>query len=69
MIRELDVGGIYVVPWMGSAAIALCLLFGLRMLLTRWGAYRWVWHAAFFDVALFVVLMALVSLGTAFVEA
>lgn len=68
MIRELDLGGLYFAPWMGSVAIALGLWFGLRAIMTRRGVYRWVWHPALFDMAIFVVLVALVSTGSALME-
>lgn len=68
MIRELDLGGLFFAPWMGSVAIAFGFWFGLRAIMTRRGVYRWVWHPALFDMALFVVLVALVSMGLAFVE-
>ncbi|MES1991862.1 MAG: DUF1656 domain-containing protein [Pseudomonadota bacterium] len=62
MIHELDIGGLFFTPLVGSAVVALVLWLALRTGLTRTGAYRWVWHPPLFDVALFVVLFAVVTL-------
>jgi hypothetical protein len=57
MIGELSLYGLYV-PWI----LVLCLLsLGcarlLSRLLARWGLYRFVWHPALFDAALFIILL------------
>jgi hypothetical protein len=57
MIGELSLYGLYV-PWI----LVLCLLsLGcahlLGRLMSRWGLYRFVWHPALFDAALFVILL------------
>jgi hypothetical protein len=45
-------------PWlMPLAGAALLLLWGLRRALAAWGLYRWVWHPALFDTALYVLLL------------
>jgi hypothetical protein len=43
-----------------SAVIALVASFVLRRVLSKVGAYRFVWHPALFDTALFVILWAAV---------
>ena len=68
MIHEIDLGGLFFAPLIVSAAVALPLWLGLRAGLTRSGAYRWVWHPALFDVALYLVLFAVVSLWVPFLE-
>lgn len=57
MIGELSFYGIYV-PWlMVLALVALLLCTGVRRLLGTVGFYRWVWHPALFDFALYVVVL------------
>jgi hypothetical protein len=62
MISENDMGGLFFAPLIASAFVALILWFALRTGLTRAGLYRWVWHPALFDVALYVILFAVVTL-------
>lgn len=62
MMHEVDLGGLFFTPLIVSAVVALLLWLALRAGLTRAGAYRWVWHPALFDVALYVVLFAVVTL-------
>lgn len=57
MTGALDVFGLYL-PWlMPLAGMALLLLWPLRRLLALSGAYRWIWHPALFDMALYVLLL------------
>ena len=57
MIGQLNVEGLYL-PWlMVLAAIAMVALWGVRQVLGALGVYRWVWHPALFDVALYVLLL------------
>jgi hypothetical protein len=58
MIHEIDLFGVYLSPMLGYLAAAGLLWLGLRRLLERWGAYRYVWHRPLFDAAAFVVLLA-----------
>ncbi|MBQ1541014.1 DUF1656 domain-containing protein [Caulobacter sp. CCUG 60055] len=60
MIREFDVQGVLLSSVLVSALIAFAGSFLLRKALSRLGAYRFVWHPALFDVALFVILWGLV---------
>lgn len=61
MITEVNLFGIFVNAGLVSAAMAALLLAALRRLLTAVGAYRWLWHPALVDVALFVLLWGLAS--------
>ena len=64
MIGQVDVYGLYM-PWLLVLAFgALCGLFVLRRLLSLTGFYRWVWHPALFDLALYVLLLYGISLAT-----
>ena len=61
MIGEINLYGIYV-PWLLLLALlALALSRGLSYLLARAGLYRLVWHAALFDLALFVIVLGALS--------
>jgi hypothetical protein len=68
MIREFDAGGLFFAPLVASAVVALVLWFPLRSGLSRAGLYRWVWHPALFDIALFVLLFAAVTARATFPE-
>ncbi len=57
MIGELSLYGLYV-PWI----LVLCLVSlacsrALSRLLAHWGLYRFVWHPALFDAAMFIILL------------
>lgn len=61
MIGEASVHGLYV-PWL----LLLCgATLGVQWLVHRAlgaiGFYRWVWHPALFDTALYVLLLYVVS--------
>ena len=60
MIAEFNVDGVLVSSILVTALVALGAAFIVRRLLTWTGAYRFVWHPALFDVALFVILWAAV---------
>lgn len=57
MIGDADLYGLYV-PWL----LLLCLLgvavsWALRRVLASIGFYRWVWHPALFDLALYALVV------------
>lgn len=60
VIGEVNIGGIFLSSVLISALIALVASFVLRRVLSKVGAYRFVWHPALFDTALFVILWAVV---------
>lgn len=61
MIGELDVQGVFLSSVLITALIAFAAAFVLRRVLRAIGAYRFVWHPALFDTALFVILWAAVT--------
>jgi uncharacterized membrane protein len=61
MITEVNLFGVFINVGLVSAAAAALLLIALRSLLTAVGAYRWVWHPALVDVALFFLLWGLAA--------
>ncbi|MEJ2801328.1 uncharacterized protein DUF1656 [Comamonas sp. BIGb0124] len=57
MIGEAAVDGLYF-PWLMLLALAALLVsWGVRRLLAASGFYRWVWHPALFDLALYALLL------------
>ena len=56
MTGEVEMGGVFfpIALVTGAAAFLVTILArrGLRLA----GAYKWIWHAGLFDVAMFVVL-------------
>ena len=65
MIGEASIHGVFV-PWLLILALANFVATQLvRRVLRRLGFYRVVWHAGLFDVALFVIVLWLLTLGTA----
>jgi protein-S-isoprenylcysteine O-methyltransferase Ste14 len=62
MIGEIDIGGVFLSSVLVTALIALALSFIVRRLLAWSGAYRFVWHPALFDTALFIILWGAVIL-------
>jgi protein-S-isoprenylcysteine O-methyltransferase Ste14 len=60
MIGELNLDGVFVSSVLVSALIALAISMAVRRLLAWSGAYRFVWHPALFDTALFIILWAAV---------
>ena len=65
MTRELDLYGLLISPLLAGIAVAFLLTWLLRRLLQRMGAYRFVWHASLFDLALFVIVLGLVRWAAA----
>jgi hypothetical protein len=65
MRSELDLFGVYVPGLLCCGLAALVLNTALRRALASAGFYRVVWHRALFDLAMFVVLLAIVVRLTA----
>lgn len=57
MTGDLNIFGIYIPALLGLALVAYLLNLVLRRLLAMIGFYKFVWHRALFDLALFVVLL------------
>lgn len=58
MTGEYNIDGVFLSSVLVSAVVALVAAFVLRRVLSWAGAYRFVWHPALFDTALFVILWA-----------
>jgi len=56
----VSLNGVFLSSALISAVMALAIAFVVRRLLSWIGAYRFVWHPALFDAALFVIAWAVV---------
>ncbi|WP_410012304.1 DUF1656 domain-containing protein [Sodalis sp. C49] len=57
MIGEASFYGLFF-PWLMVLALAaLGLFWAVRRLLAMGGFYRWVWHPALFDIAVYFLLL------------
>lgn len=65
MIGEIDIYGVYFPVFVVFAAIAFLLQLVIRRLLDACGFYRFVWHRPLFDLAIFVILLGVVTAGGA----
>jgi hypothetical protein len=62
VIGEFDIYGVYFPAFAVFAAIALLLqIFVINRILRAVGFYRWVWHRALFDLAIYVILLGVVT--------
>lgn len=59
MHGQFSLYGVYIPTLLGLMAVAYLLKGALRYALTRLGAYRWIWHPALFNLALYVGLLGL----------
>ena len=61
MIGEFDIYGVYFPAFVVFAAIAFLLQVVINRFLNALGFYRWVWHRALFDLAIYVILLGVVT--------
>ena len=61
VIGEFDIYGVYFPAFAVFAAIAFLLQLAIKRLLDVSGLYRFFWHRALFDVAVYVILLAVVT--------
>ena len=61
MIGEFDIYGVYFPAFAVFAVIAFVLHLTIKRLLNASGLYRFVWHRALLDVAIYVILLAAVT--------
>lgn len=65
MIGEIDIYGVYFPVFVVFAAIAFLLLLVVKRLLDAGGIYRFVWHRPLFDIAIYVILLGVVTVAGA----
>jgi hypothetical protein len=62
VIGEFDIYGVYFPAFAIFAAIAFLLqVLVINRFLRSIGFYRWVWHRALFDLAVYVILLGFVT--------
>ena len=61
MTGEFDIYGVYFPAFAVFAAIALLLQLVIKRLFDATGFYRLVWHRALFDLAIYVILLGVVT--------
>ncbi|MFG0408526.1 DUF1656 domain-containing protein [Pseudomonas sp. NY5710] len=59
-LREWEVGGVLLSPFLLYVLLALALTGLLRLLVQATPLARWIWHEALFDAAVFVCVLFLV---------
>ena len=59
-LREWEVGGVLLSPFLLFVLLALLLTGLLRLVVQATPLGRWIWHEALFDAALFVCVLFLV---------
>lgn len=57
MISDINLSGVFLPALLVWAGLALLLTLLVRTALHRFGFYRWVWHSAVFDIAVFIILL------------
>lgn len=61
MIGEVDIYGVLFPPlliWLGAALLVAA---AVRLVFTRLGVYRYVWHRPLFDLAVLLIILGGVS--------
>ena len=61
LLRELSIGGVFISPMLLFALVSLAISALLRTLMHKAGLTGWVWQEAWFDVSLFVIVLAVVT--------
>ena len=56
MIGEVELGGVFLPTILVSGIVGFMATIAARHALRVAGAYRFIWHAGLFDVAMFVIL-------------
>ncbi|MBM6592537.1 DUF1656 domain-containing protein [Microvirga pudoricolor] len=63
MIKEIDLFGVFVPPLLAYAAAAFAVWYVLREGLSAVGIYRFVWHAALFNTALYGLILSVIVIA------
>ncbi|MET1026906.1 MAG: DUF1656 domain-containing protein [Dongiaceae bacterium] len=58
MIKEIDIAGVFITPFLGWALIALIVNAVLTRVLERCGIYQWIWHRNLFNACTFVIVFS-----------
>ena len=62
MLKEINLDGIFIAPFVAYLFAALLLFIPVRILFDRYEIQRWVWHRQLFDAAVFMIILSLIGL-------
>ena len=62
MLKEINIEGVFVAPFVGYLAAAIIIFVPVRLLFDRWQIQRYVWHRQLFDMSVFVIILSLIGL-------
>jgi len=62
MLKEINLDGVYVAPFVGFLFFALLIFIPVRILFDRYQIQRWVWHRQLFDISVFIIILSLIGL-------
>jgi hypothetical protein len=62
MLKEINLEGVYVAPFVGFLFLALLIFIPVRMIFDRYQIQRWVWHRQLFDISVFIIILSLIGL-------
>jgi predicted PurR-regulated permease PerM len=61
-VKELNLGGIFVSPFVGDLAITLVICLILRRVSRRLEIERRVWHPQLFNLCVFLIILSVIAL-------
>ncbi len=61
-MKEINLFGVFLSPFLGVALLAFGVLWVLRLLLARAGFYRHVWHRSLVDLSLYLIVLEILVL-------
>jgi protein AaeX len=61
-IKEINLDGIFIAPFVGYLFITVLIFIPVRILFDRYGVQRRVWHRSLFDASVFVIILSLIGL-------
>jgi len=61
VIGEFDIYGVYFPAFLIFAGVALLLQVMVKRCFDAFGVYRFVWHRPLFDLAVYVILLGIVT--------
>ena len=65
MSGEFDIYGVYFPVFIVCAGLAFLLQLAVKRLFDSFGVYRFVWHRPLFDLAIYVILLGVVTAASA----
>jgi hypothetical protein len=61
--EDMNIFGVYVTPFVPMMMLAAAIALPLLRLADRLGVTRYVWHSSLFNVAIYIIVLALVVIG------